>query len=71
MGRSINDIGNAINLKISTINKNFQATDDLIGSLKNSGSSIWKRLYPDKENIRTQLLDINSNFPHPKPDKIL
>lgn len=57
-GKSFYDIGNAISSKISDINKNFQATDDIIGSIKNSGDSIWKRLYPNKENIKPQLIDV-------------
>lgn len=56
-GKSFNDIGTAISGKISDINKNFQATDDLIGSIKNSGDSIWARLYPTKEQIAS--LEVN------------
>lgn len=48
-GRSFNQIWDAISSKVSEINKNFQATDDLIGSIKNSGDSIWKRLYESKK----------------------
>ncbi len=57
-GKSFNDIGTAITSKISDINKNFQATDDLIGSIKNSGDSIWSRLYPSKEDIQSQFVDV-------------
>ena len=62
-GRSFNEIGNAIVGRISDINKGFQATDDLIGSIKNS-DSVWKRLYPNKESIKSQLIDIDSLYPN-------
>ena len=61
-GRSFNDIGTAIVGRISDINKGIQATDDLIGSIKNS-DSIWKRLYPSKENIKGQLIDVDALYP--------
>lgn len=61
-GRSFNDIGTAIVGRITDINKSFQATDDLISSIKDS-DSIWKRLYPSKESIRDQLIDIDSLIP--------
>ena len=61
-GKSFNDIGNAIVGRISDINKGFQATDDLIGSIKNS-DSIWKRLYPSKETIQSQIIDVDSVIP--------
>lgn len=56
-GKSFNDIGTAISGKISDINKNFQATDDLISSIKNSGDSVWARLYPTKEQLAS--LEVN------------
>ena len=62
MGRSFNDIGTAIVGKITDINKAFQATDDLVGSIKNS-DSILKRLYPSKESIKEQLIDVDSLIP--------
>ena len=52
---AFNDIGTAIVGKITDINKAFQATDDLVGSIKNS-DSILKRLYPSKESIKEQLI---------------
>ncbi len=62
-GKSFNDIGTAIIGRITDINKAFQATNgDLIGSLKDS-DSIWKRLYPSKESIKEQLIDIDSLIP--------
>ena len=61
-GRSFNDIGTAIVGKINDINKAFQVTDDLIGSVKNS-DSIWKRLYPSKESLNAQLIDVDSLIP--------
>ena len=57
-GKSFNDIGTAISGKISDINKNFQATDDLIGSIKNSGDGIWARLYPTKEQIASLQINV-------------
>lgn len=61
-GKSFNDIGNAIVGRIKDINKGFQATDDLIGSIKNS-DSVWKRLYPSKETIQSQMIDIDALYP--------
>ncbi len=62
-GKSFNDIGTAIIGRITDINKSFQATNgDLIGSLKDS-DSIWKRLYPSKESIKSQIIDIDALFP--------
>ena len=61
-GKSFNDIGNAIVGRISDINKGFQATDDLIGSIKNS-DNVWKRLYPSKEIIQSQMIDVESIVP--------
>ena len=57
-GKSFNDIGTAISGKISDINKNFQATDDIIGSIKNSGDGIWARLYPTKEQITSLQINV-------------
>lgn len=61
-GRSFNDIGTAIIGRITDICNAFQATDDLIGSFKDS-DSIWKRLYPGKESIKSQLIDIDALYP--------
>ena len=61
-GRSFYDIDNAISEKVNTINRNFQATDDLIASIKNSGS-IWNRLYPSKESTQSQLIDVDFEYP--------
>ena len=61
-GRSFNDIGTAIVGRISDINKGFQATDDLIGAVKDS-DSIWKRLYPSKEDIQSKMIDIDALYP--------
>ena len=58
-GKSFNDIGNAIVGRIKDINKGFQATDDLVDSIQNS-DSIWKRLYPSKETIQSQMIDIDA-----------
>lgn len=61
-GRSFNDIGTAIVGKITDINKALQATDDFVGSIKDS-DSIWKRLYPSKESIKDQLIDVDALYP--------
>ena len=61
-GRSFNDIGSAISGRINDINHAFQATDDLIGSIKDS-DSIWKRLYPGKESIKSKLIDVDTTIP--------
>lgn len=62
-GKSFNDIGTAIVGKITDINKAFQATDDFVGSIKDS-DSIWKRLYPSKESIKDQLIDVDTLYPN-------
>lgn len=61
-GKSFNDIGNTIVGRIKDIINGFQATDDLLGSFKNT-DSIWKRLYPSKETIQSQMIDIETLFP--------
>lgn len=62
-GKSFNEIGTAITGRISDINKGFhQATDDLLGAFKDT-DSIWKRLYPSKETIQSQLIDVDSVIP--------
>lgn len=44
------------------IDKGFQATDNSIGSTRNS-DSILQRLYPSKEAIQAQLIDVNKLYP--------
>ena len=61
-GRSFNDIGTAIVGRITDIGKAFQATDDLVSSIKDS-DSIWKRLYPSRESIKAQLIDVDALYP--------
>lgn len=63
LGHSFNDIVTAISAKISTINKNFQTTDELIGSIKNLGDSICKIFYHSKESIKSQLIDVDDLIP--------
>ena len=58
MRKSFNDIGSAIVGRISDINKGFQATNDLLDSIKNT-DSIWDRLFPSKEVIQSQLIDVD------------
>lgn len=60
-GKSFNDIGNAIVGRIKDINNGFQATDDLLGSFKDT-DSIFKRLYSSKETIQSQMIDIETLF---------
>lgn len=71
LGNSFNDIGTAIVGKINDINKGFQATDDLIGSLKNSGDSIGKRLFSTKETIQSDLIDVDALYPEIDDTKAL
>lgn len=66
-GKSFNDIGTAITGRISDINKGFQATNDLVGSFKNS-DSILDRLYPSKETIYSEMIDINKFYSSEKLD---
>jgi hypothetical protein len=66
-GKSFNDIGTAITGRISDINKGFQATGDLLDSIKNS-ESILERLYPSKETIKAQAIDIDLEFPERTED---
>ena len=61
-GRSFNDIGTAIHDKIISFNEEFEQTGKIINSWKNS-DSIWKRLYPSKKSIESQLIDIDSLYP--------
>lgn len=62
-GRSFNDIGTAIIGRITDIDKSLQATNgDLISSLKDS-DGILKRLYPNKESIKEQLIDVDNLIP--------
>ncbi|MBQ4523301.1 MAG: hypothetical protein IJA10_10180 [Lachnospiraceae bacterium] len=61
-GKSFNDIGNAIVGKISDINESFQDTNDLLGAFKNT-DSVWKRLYPGKESIQSQMIDVDTLYP--------
>lgn len=61
-GKSFNEIGTAIVGRISDINKGFQATDDLLGAFGDT-ESIWKRLYPSKESIQSQMIDVDSIYP--------
>lgn len=56
-GRSFDDIGSAIVGRIKEVNRNFQATDDLLSSIKNS-KGVFERLYPTKESIKPQLIDV-------------
>ena len=62
LGKSFKDIGAAIVGRINDINNAFQATDDLIGSIKDS-DSIWKRLYQSKDSIKSQLKDVETLYP--------
>lgn len=61
-GKSFNEIGTAIVGRISDINKGFQATYDLLGAFGDT-KSIWKRLYPSKESIQSQLIDVDKLYP--------
>lgn len=61
-GRSFNDIGNAIQNKIISFNEEFEQTGKILNSWKNS-DSIWKRLYPGKESIKSQLIDVDALYP--------
>ena len=61
-GRSFNEIGNAILGKIYSFNEEFEQTGKVFSSWNNS-DSIWKRLYPSKEDIQSQLIDIESVLP--------
>lgn len=67
--RSFNDIGTTIVGRITDISKAFQATSDLVGSIKDS-ESIWKRLYPSKESIKMILSIYSITLPiASKPDE--
>ncbi len=61
-GRSFNDIGTAIQNKIISFNEEFEQTGKILNSWKNS-DSIWKRLYPSKESIKSQLIDVDALYP--------
>ena len=61
-GRSFDDIGTAIHNKIISFNEEFEQTGKIIDSWKNS-DSIWARLYPSKETIKEQLIDVDKLIP--------
>lgn len=62
MGKSFNEIGTSIIKKIDNIKKGFQATDDLLGSVKDS-NNIQKRFYPNKESIQSKLVNVDELYP--------
>lgn len=61
-GRSFNDIGTAITNKLIDFNDEFERSGKIASSWKNT-DSIWKRLYPSKETIQSQMIDIEALFP--------
>ena len=61
-GRSFNDIGTAIHGKVTSFNEEFKQTGNVISSWKNS-DSILTRLYPGKEPIKPQLINVDALYP--------
>lgn len=61
-GRTFNEIATAIISRISDIKNAYGATDDLIGSFRDS-DGILKRLYPSKKSIEEQLIDVETLYP--------
>ena len=61
-GKSFNEIGQAIKGRINDVNNALAVTNDLSASLKDS-PSIWARLFPSKESIKSQLIDIDALYP--------
>lgn len=61
MGRSFNEIGTSIIKKIDNIKKGFQATDDLLGSVKDSNNN-QKRFYTNKESIQSKLVNVDALY---------
>lgn len=61
-GKSFNEIGQAIKGRINDINNALAVTNDLSASLKNS-PSVWARLFPSKESIQSQLIDVDKLYP--------
>ena len=60
-GKSFNEIGQAIKGRINDVNNALAVTNDLSASLKDS-PSIWARLFPSKESIQSQLIDVDKLY---------
>ncbi len=65
-GRSFHEIGTAISGRVSDIKRDLQTTHSLATSF-NGSDSVFKRLYPAKASIKSQMIDVNTLYP--KVDK--
>ena len=65
-GKSFNEIGQAIKGRINDVNNALAVTNDLYTSLKDS-PSVWARLFPGKESIKSQLIDVDKFYPKIEP----
>lgn len=61
-GKSFNEIGQAISGRVGDINKSLKETNNLFSSLNNS-PSVLQRLFPSKESIKSQLIDVGKLYP--------
>ena len=65
-GRSFHEIGTAISGRARDIKRDLQTTHNLAASF-NGSDSVFKRLYPAKASIKSQMIDVNTLYP--KVDK--
>ncbi len=61
-GRSFHEIGSAISGRAGDIKRDLQATHSLAASLRGS-DSVFRRLYPAKASIASQLIDVDVEYP--------
>lgn len=66
LGKSFNEIGQAIKGRISDVNNALDVTNDFSASLKYS-PGVWARLFPSKESINSQLIDVDKLYPKIDP----
>ena len=65
-GRSFQEIGSAISGRARDIKRDLQTTHSLAASF-NGSDSVFKRLYPAKASIKSQMIDVDTLYP--KVDK--
>ncbi len=61
-GRSFHEIGTAISGRARDIKRDLQTTHSLAASLQGS-DSVFKRLYPAKASIESQMIDVDVKYP--------
>lgn len=61
-GRSFSDIGTAFTGQLNDIRSNYQTSGNLFSSIRDS-QSMWKRLFPTNQSIRSQPIDVDALYP--------